>query len=813
MAGAMGIFSSYYLTHNLFFVEGEVSAFTIEADKSVTYEDAARTEANRHAAADRVSDIYVFDTSILEGQVAQLDQLFTVWEELALEPEPEPIPQSAPLAAPTAEQGELLRFSRDSSGRDDERRDRGGELLSSVSPDGGDFFDEGVQEGEELQDGQEAREVAPQPQTPPEPTKLEKARPYITQLQIRESTAREILNLDYLSMQALRSEAVNIMTQQWTKGVRGDEVEESIKKILDEVYLRINNEDQASFLQSIFRFIDLKANFIFDEETTGRAREDAASKEPPVLNTVYRNQRVIGKGEIVTSYHIEVLKALGYQRSEAPYLMLIGAALLICCVFYLLSRYARLYRPKDLPREKCNPLLSLMFLLILGLARLIVAIVISPEPAMAEQVAYLIPTSTGAILIAILMNEGMGFFFGAVVSIFVGLLSGGGLSYAVVAVTGSIIGVYGISRFTNRSEWTKAGLMIAMVNVSVILSFGVMNNLDRTIVFYGVVIGAVNGFFSPILAYGSLPFLESAFRITTSVSLMELSDSRQPLLKELLLKAPGTYHHSILVGNLAEAAADEIGADAVLVRVGAYYHDIGKMKRPYFFVENQMADANPHEKLTPALSALILSSHVKDGLETGRKNNLPEKVLDCIGQHHGDGVMAYFYRKAQREAEDPDQIKEIDFRYPGPRPQSKETALVMLADSVEAAIRSMHVTGDKLEIVKKLINDKMQDGQLDDSNLSLNDLKTIAEVFTAVLNGIYHNRIEYPDNVLEVMNKERALSADADEGAGEAAGEGGDAGAGAGAGTDAGGDAGNNADIDLEIVDLIREELEPESKS
>ena len=696
LAGVLGIFYSYYFVNNFFFVEGEVSDVTIEADKSVTYEDTARTEANRQSAAERVGDIYVFDSAVLEGQVDQLNQLFRAWEELAM------LPDRQVTGAEMENEGE----------------DGPGSLLPQAE------------------------------------TKLERAAPYIAQLQIRENTARAILDMDSITLQALRSEAESIIRQQWTKGVRNEEVEEARRRILDEVYLRVNLEEQVSFLQAAFRFIDLKANFIYDEETTLRAKEDAAEREPAVINTVYRNQRIIGKGEIVSAHHLEMLAALGYQRSEAPYIMLIGVTLLICCVFFLLSRYIRQYPPGNLKADTHNALPALLFLLILGIARLIVAINVSPESVIAEQVAYLIPASTGAILTAILMNNWLGIFFSAVISIFIGLLSGGNISYAAVAFCGCLIGVYGISRYTNRSEWAKAGLMIALVNVWMIIGFGILNNHPRTAIVYGAIIGAVNGFFSPILAYGSLPFLESIFEITTGVSLMELSDSRQPLLKELLLKAPGTYHHSILVGNLAEAAADEIGADPVLVRVGAYYHDIGKTKRPYFFIENQMADANPHERLTPALSALILNSHVKDGLEIGRKGKLPEKVLDFISQHHGEGLMAYFYRKAQEEAADPENMKDSDFRYPGPRPQSKETALVMLADSVEAAIRSMHVTGDKIEAVKKIINEKMADGQLEDSHLSLTDLKTIAQVFTKVLNGIYHNRIEYPDNVLAVMETE-----------------------------------------------------------
>jgi putative nucleotidyltransferase with HDIG domain len=743
MAGVLAVFFSYYLPRNFFAVEGEVSDVTIEANKSVTYEDTAKTGANRQAAADRVSDIFVFDHAILAEQIRQLDQLFRAWEELALLPETPIVPALVGVEG-ADEQGAGAEESGDSAASGG-RPSAAGDLLSAGGAAAASEA-EGEGEGEGVQEHSEAIVAE---------TKLERAAPYIAQLQIRESTAEAVLAMDSISLQALRGEGVAIMTQQWTKGVRSEEIEEARKKILDEVYIRISNEDQASFLQAAFRFISLGANFIFDEETTERARVEAAGKEPPVYNSVYRNQKVIGKGEIVTANHIEMLKALGYQRSDAPYVILIGLALFTGCIFFLLSRYMKQFPLKNLSEGKHNALLALMFLLILGLARLIVAVNISPEQVVAEQVAYLIPASTGAILVAILLDNWLGVLFGAFASIYVGLLSGGGLSYAVAAFAGCLIGVYGISRYTKRSEWAKAGLLIALVNVWIIVGSGIMNNLDRMVVLYGVALGVVNGFLAPILAYGSLPFLESAFQITTSVSLMELSDPRQPLLKELSMNAPGTYHHSTLVGNLAEAAADEIGADPVLVRAGAYYHDVGKLKRPYFFVENQLSDSNPHEKLTPALSALILSSHVKDGLEIGRKYKLPEKILDFIPQHHGDGIMAYFYHKAVEEAGGPEKVKESDFRYPGPRPRSRETALVSLADSVEAAVRSMHVSGDALEAaVKRIINNKVSDGQLDDSQLSINDIKVVGQVFTKVLTGIYHNRVEYPDNVQALMRRD-----------------------------------------------------------
>lgn len=673
LVGVMIIFATYYLPESFSVEEGDISPATIEARQTVTYEDKAKTEANRKAAEDRVGDIYVFDTSRLDSQVSQIEQIFKVWDDMLLLPEED---------------------------------------------------------------------------------RLSAAQVYISQLQLKEGTASAILSMDSITLQALKSEAVNIMSEQWLKGVREDEVETARKNILDEVYLRVNDEEQVAFTQAIFRFINLEPNYIFDEDSTSRAKQEAANKEQPVLATIYRNQKVIGKGEIVTAEHIEMLKALGYQESMEPYIMVAGTGLFTLGMFAALYMYLKQYRRNKFETTNELPLFALLFLVILVLARLVVAINISPEAGAAEQVACLIPASAGAILTAILLDKAMGLFYAVGISFYIGILSGGMLPYAVVSFCGCLMGIYSVSRFSQRTDWVKAGLMISCVNAWTIFAFGMINNSSWTAIFYGLGLGMINGFISPILAYGSLPLLESTFKVTTSISLMELANPRQPLLKELLLKAPGTYHHSILVGNLAEAAADAVGADPVLVRVGAYYHDIGKTKRPYFFTENQLGEANPHDKLTPALSALILSSHVKDGVELARKNKLPEKVIDFIAQHHGTGLMAFFYHKAVEEAGSPDKVKESDFRYPGPLPQSKETAIVMLADSVEAAIRSMKVTGEKMEAaVRKIINDKLTDGQLEDSHLSLSDLKVIGQSFIQVLNGIYHSRVEYPENVLAAMKK------------------------------------------------------------
>jgi putative nucleotidyltransferase with HDIG domain len=251
---------------------------------------------------------------------------------------------------------------------------------------------------------------------------------------------------------------------------------------------------------------------------------------------------------------------------------------------------------------------------------------------------------------------------------------------------------------------------------------------------------------SSVLTIGFLPFFESTFDIVTNIKLLELSNPNHPLQKKLLLEAPGTYHHSILVGNLAELATEKVGGNPVLARVSAYYHDIGKLKRPMFFKENQMGNENPHDKINYNLSTLIVTSHVKDGLELAKEAKLPTVIMDAIEQHHGTSLVSYFYVTAKNNAENPEEIRVEDFKYAGPIPMSKEVAIIMLADSVEAAVRSINdpTKGKIEEMVNKIIKGKLNDGQLDNCDLTLRDLNEIRKAFLKVLSGIYHQRIEYP---------------------------------------------------------------------
>jgi putative nucleotidyltransferase with HDIG domain len=506
--------------------------------------------------------------------------------------------------------------------------------------------------------------------------------------------------------------------------------------------------------------VEFKPNFVPDETATRNARIDAAQSVEPVLVTIRSNQKIVGEGEVVTGEHIKILRALGYQRTTSPWATITGIVFFVILVCFLVMKYLSQYRNDLYTKEHSMYLLSLLVFLTLLLTKLIVTVTISPRPEIAELVGYLVPIATGSMLIAILLDAKLAVFLTAIFSLVVGIFTNNQVPYAVNAFIGGLVGVYSVGKFSQRLEWVKAGLFISLANIITILSLGLIGNVSLTALLIGSSLGVINGLFSAITASGSLPFLESGFKLTTSVRLLELSNPNQPLLKRLMIEASGTYHHSILVGNLGEAAADAIGADSLLVRVGAYYHDIGKLKRPYFFIENQLGGDNPHEKLSPALSTLIISSHVKDGLEVARQYGLPPVITDLIAQHHGTSLITYFYHKAL-ETGNADTVNEKDFRYKGPKPQTREAAIIMLADNVEAAVRSMAApTSGKIEgLVRKIVKERLLDGQLDESDLTFKDVDRIISSFIHVLNGIFHSRIEYPDNVLDDVEGGNLLDA------------------------------------------------------
>jgi putative nucleotidyltransferase with HDIG domain len=360
--------------------------------------------------------------------------------------------------------------------------------------------------------------------------------------------------------------------------------------------------------------------------------------------------------------------------------------------------------------------------------------------------SYLIPTTISSMLLGILFDAGMGFISTVIIGLLLGGITGFEYSFILLTIFVGIVSIYSVTHIRTRNHIFRAILHIVLAYSIAVIAFGFLRyetfeEMGQVLLYYIL----PNAILSPFITYMTLGLFERAFDITTDITLLELSDLNHPLLKELAVKAPGTFHHSIVVGNLAESAAKVIGANSLLARVGSYYHDVGKMEKPEYFVENEQGGKNKHEALAPNMSAIILSSHVKAGLEMAEAYNLPKLIRDFIPEHHGRNLMSFFYNKAKQQKEKND-INIDDYRYPGPSPQSKETAIVMLADTVEAATKTLkNPTASRLrKMVEELIEKRFLEGELDRSDLTMRDLKGIIDGFMSVLSGIYHKRIEYP---------------------------------------------------------------------
>jgi hypothetical protein len=509
----------------------------------------------------------------------------------------------------------------------------------------------------------------------------------------------------------------------------------------------------------------IRPNMIYNRAATDNAITEAVESVKPVQKTVKTGEIIVREGDRVTDEQISVLEQLGIQRSKSYPLTLLGTLLLVLILFWLLLEFFKRYYADIYENDRMIMLSGIIIVIIILITKFVTVIKISDQPEINSLMGYLAPVAAGSMLFSILLDNRLAYFITMILALFVGLLTNGNqLLYAITAFVGGTVGVYQVSKVNQTSDLAKSGLNVALANIVTIVTLAFLaGNISLNTILFGISMGAINGILSAVLMIGVLPYLESAFSVTSMIKLLELSNPNHELLRRLLLEAPGTYHHSLMVGNLAEASAEAVGANPLLVRVGAYYHDIGKIKRPEYFVENQRGFDNPHEKIAPALSTLIITSHVKEGLEMGREARLPEVILDFIGQHHGTSLAKYFYSRALEEDRE-GKISEESFRYEGPKPQTKEVALVMLADSVEAAVRSLpEPTPENIrEMVRVIINDKLDDGQLEECDLTFKDLDIISGSFCKLLEGVYHKRIEYPEVIARELEKRRESYGDHD---------------------------------------------------
>ncbi|MEN6350023.1 MAG: HDIG domain-containing metalloprotein [Syntrophomonas sp.] len=527
----------------------------------------------------------------------------------------------------------------------------------------------------------------------------------------------------------------------------------------------VSYSPQAKEIMKIVVCNALRPNLIYNKEATNKAMEEARDAVQPVQKTIKSGEKIVREGDRVTAEQISVLEQLGIQRSKSYPLIIVGSGLFVFLTFWLIIEFLRRYYRGIYNNERLMLLIALIFIIILLITRFLTIIKIGDQPELNTLMGYLAPVAAGSMLIAILLDNRLAYFLTMIISIYVGLLTEGSqLSYAITAFVGGTVGIFQVYRMHQTSDLAKSGLYIGLADIVTIITLSLIGgNLTINVALIGIMIGAINGILSAVLMIGALPYLESAFSITSMNKLLELSNPNHYLLKRLLLEAPGTYHHSLMVGNLAEASAESIGANPLAVRAGAYYHDIGKIKRPNYFVENQQGYDNPHEKIAPALSALIITSHVKDGVELAREAHLPQIIIDFIEQHHGTSLTKYFYNRALEEDRQGN-LGEESFRYEGPKPQSREVALVMLADSVEAGVRSLpNPSPEKIRnMVRLLIKDKLNDGQLELCELTFKDLDVIGNSFCKILEGVYHKRIEYPEMIVKEFEKRREAHGDHD---------------------------------------------------
>jgi putative nucleotidyltransferase with HDIG domain len=460
---------------------------------------------------------------------------------------------------------------------------------------------------------------------------------------------------------------------------------------------------------------------------------------------VLEGETIVGKGQQVTEADLEKLSSLEKFRIETglksdPWhflfpllgrIFFVGSILLGLALFlYFIKRDVFYDNSKLL-------MISSIFILQMVIAYLLLF--------RWQLSGYLIPITIASMLFTILLDLEVGLISTFVLGVLLGIVNLFDFKLALISIVAGTLACYSVKEVTHRFRFYRPMLYISFAYVVFIYFAESLRLSSPAAVLSLCGYGLFNGFISPILTIGLLPIFESIFDVSTDITLLELSDLNRPLLKRLALEAPGTYHHSIIVANLAEAAAKAIGANVLLARVGAYYHDLGKIEKPEYFVENQTGSRNKHEKLTPSMSALILESHVKEGVEMAREANLPKNVVDFIQEHHGTTLMSYFYNKALEQGGTQDLMDE--YRYPGPKPRSKETAIAMLADAVEAASRTLDdpKPSRMKSLIKKIVDSKLQAGELADSDLTFRELSAIQQSFLPVLISVFHPRVEYPE--------------------------------------------------------------------
>ena len=535
-----------------------------------------------------------------------------------------------------------------------------------------------------------------------------------------------VLDLSKREINSQRKDLMEILDKVYSHGIR--EGETFITTMAGKDF----KDKELSNIE--FKVLDIFTfpNYVYDRERTKFEIKKRVDGIEDQYTTVKAGELVLKKGELLDKEKIQVLNALGIYSFAETVLRFSVTGIYLITVSVIAYNIVTTKFKKELSNKNIYGATFLVFALLFFIFRFF-----------GKDYLYLIPFETGFFLLQILVNSAYAFYFGIIALIYITPMINYDMVYFVITLLTILFATRFLGSVKTRVQFINLGIQLAIVKLIIyfsitFLTFGVSETvlLDSTKIILA-------GIFSGVLTLAIVPYLERSFNILSSFKLLELGDLSNPLLRDLSVKTPGTFYHSMMVAAVSEAAAEAIGADPIFTRVASYYHDIGKMKRPKFYVENQEGGENPHDKISPFLSALVILAHTKDGFEMAKKYKVPREIRDIMLEHHGTTFLAYFYNKAKSLDEN---VREDDFRYSGPKPKTKESAIIMLADSIEAAVRSIeHKTYNNIEeMIRKIIFNKLEDGQLKDADLTFKDIETIIKVFTKTIIGIHHVRIKYP---------------------------------------------------------------------
>ncbi|PDY49280.1 HD family phosphohydrolase [Bacillus pseudomycoides] len=576
--------------------------------------------------------------------------------------------------------------------------------------------------------------------------KLKKKLPTDLTKSLSDSVLLQFVNADPDQLSLARDAMVTAINNIMSTHIKMNEENDARERFVNEIRNVNVNSDLKDALNVLGKYA-IEANYFYDSTATKDRKKVAEDAVAPVY--ILQGQILVKEGDTITREVYDQLKLVGLLEQGNTFQPFVGLAIIIGVLLFFMHKQFESFL--KLKREEKPYILA--YTTIVAITVVLMKIISLFQKLEYAGIAYVVPVAMGTILVKLMIGDRFVFITSMIFSVCGSIMFNEGvtstLNYSVgIYVLLSSLSVSIFLREKNRrSMILQAGILVSVLNVVVLAALLLLRNGNFSPLEIGsqLLMAAASGIISSILAMGILPYLESGLGIVSSMKLMELSSPNHPLLRKILLEAPGTYHHSVMVANLSEAACEAVGANGVLARVGAYYHDIGKTVQPHFFIENQMGIENPHDKLDPEMSRDIIIAHVTNGVKMLEEHHIPQEIIDIAGQHHGTTLLKYFYYKAIKE--DKERYTEEMFRYPGSKATSKESAIVGIADSVEAAVRSMnHPTPEQINnLVQSIIKDRLQDGQFSECNLTFKELQIVGKTLCETLNGIFHSRIKYPE--------------------------------------------------------------------